>query len=119
MGEPGPDQIEEGVRGFLADHLDLEQRLPALITEVMARQEDDHAASMLRKGGSLLVRPYDDGTAALVIGYTSDADLMAALRAATWGGTPERPPAPGSDERGMVLTLARFPISLLATVPTG
>jgi hypothetical protein len=82
MDEPTPNQIENGLRRFLAEHVDLEQRLPALIREALERQTDDRAAGMLRRGASLLVKPHDDGTASLIAAYTADSEMLTAMRAA-------------------------------------
>jgi hypothetical protein len=119
MDEPTADSVEQGLADYVADRVDLPGRLPALIEQALARQPDDHAASMLRRGGQLLVKPLGDGTAELVVAFTEGAEVLAAMRAAAWEADPEQPPAPGSDDRGEIYVLATFPVKLLATVPQG
>src|SRR5215207_7442644 len=99
MTDPTDDQFTDALLAYQADRLDIEHRLPALIAEALARQPDDHAASMLRRGGQLLIKPLGDGTAELVVAFTEGAEVLAAMRAAAWEADPEQPPAPGSDDR--------------------
>jgi hypothetical protein len=106
MSEPTDDDIERGLRDYIADYIDLEHRLSALIGEAMARQTDDHAASMLRRAAKWILRPLGDGTAQLVLAFDDDAADLGARRAATWDGEPEQPPEPGSAEHAEVFVAA-------------